>query len=75
MTIDGHDFSELLPALKIERGRFPKKPLAIIARTIKGRGAPFLENKLDWHGRKPTKEEYNIILEQLNATPEGGASQ
>jgi len=75
VTINGHDFSELLATLRIDRGNPPEKPLAIIANTIKGRGVPFLENKLDWHGRKPTKDEYKIIVEQLNTPPEGGPSR
>jgi transketolase len=35
-----------------------EKPVAIIARTIKGRGVTFMENDPSWHNRKLTKEEY-----------------
>ena len=52
--------------LKIDRENFPAKPLAIIANTIKGKGVQLFENKLGWHGRKPNKDEYNIITEELN---------
>jgi len=68
--IDGHDYTELMTELKINRDNLPPKPVAIIANTVKGKGVPFLENKPDWHGRCPNSEEFSIIFEQLKM-PEG----
>jgi transketolase len=45
-TVDGHDHGELLAELgKGQAGR----PRVIIARTVKGKGVPFMENELIWH--------------------------
>jgi transketolase len=72
VILDGHNYSELLAALAVKRDVPPQKPLAIIAKTCKGRGAPLFENKLGWHGRKPTQEEYATILEQLDVLRKEG---
>lgn len=69
-TIDGHNYSELLNALNIDRQELPKKPLAIIANTIKGKGLQLVENRLDWHGRKPTADELETIIAQIGLTRE-----
>lgn len=66
IEIDGHDFNQIIPALTINRKALPEKPLVIIANTIKGKGVPFLEGKLGWHGKKPTKEEMIIIMNELS---------
>lgn len=45
-TVDGHDYNELISAFETEhRGR----PLAIIAKTVKGKGVSFMENDFSWH--------------------------
>jgi transketolase len=67
-VIDGHNYNEIFDALSVDRKNLPAKPMAIIANTIKGKGVPFLENKLKWHARKPDKDELEIILEQLDVT-------
>ncbi|MFC1741117.1 transketolase [Nanoarchaeota archaeon] len=54
-VVDGHDVKELRNALK--QARHSSKPFAIIARTIKGKGIPFIENKEGWHGKTLNKEE------------------
>jgi transketolase len=62
--IDGHDFNQLIPALR----RLPLKtghPTVIIANTIKGKGVPFMENKLEWHHRTIKMEELNDILTKV----------
>jgi len=57
-VIDGHSvFSiyETLDRLKAERLGRPK---CVIAHTVKGKGVSFMENKLEWHYRSPSKEEF-----------------
>lgn len=45
-TIDGHDISQLMEALRHQpEGR----PYAIIAKTTKGKGVSFIENNKSWH--------------------------
>jgi transketolase len=52
IEIDGHEMDAIMKAYA-EIGK-SGKPLAIIARTLKGKGIPDVEGKLDWHG-KPLK--------------------
>lgn len=56
--VDGNDMSALIEALE----RFPQqagsgKPMAIVARTIKGKGISFMEDDNNWHYRIPNAEE------------------
>lgn len=65
--IDGHNYQELLSAfesLPIVRG----KPSMIIAHTIKGKGVSFMEDKLEWHYKSPTQEQYEIAIKEIDAT-------
>jgi transketolase len=55
-VIDGHDFDSITPAL--EKALEAKdKPFAIIARTVKGKGVPAVENKNGWHGKALNKDD------------------
>ncbi len=64
LECDGHDFSALLEAVyraRANRGA----PTMIIARTIKGKGVPFMENRVEWHGTAPNREELARALAAL----------
>ncbi|MDD4202123.1 MAG: transketolase [Candidatus Omnitrophica bacterium] len=63
---DGHDFSSLIEAFNKAR-TIKNKPQAIIANTIKGAGISFMENKVEWHGVAPNKEQYEKGIEELEA--------
>jgi transketolase len=41
------------------------KPTMIVARTVKGKGVSFFENKVEYHGITPTHEELEMALEEL----------
>ncbi len=56
LSIDGHSYGEILPALG-RLGRTGGKPLAIIANTVKGKGISFMENRSEWHNRMPNEAE------------------
>ena len=60
--IDGHNHSELKKSL-LENNT--KKPLFIIARTIKGKGISFMENKVLWHYRNAQGDEFTKAMEEL----------
>ena len=62
--VNGHNFSEIKRAfIKIP---FRKgKPSLIIAHTIKGKGVSFMENKLEWHYKSLTKDEYEKAIKSL----------
>jgi transketolase len=49
-VIDGHDIEALCKAL-YEARTVKGKPSCILAKTIKGKGIPDIEDKLDWHGK------------------------
>lgn len=54
---DGHSIKDMISALD-RAGKVKKKPVLIIADTIKGKGVSFMENTSKWHGKAPNKEEY-----------------
>lgn len=61
--INGHSIPEVLLALK--NARKSLKPAVILAKTIKGKGVSFLENKDGWHGKALNNLELNKALKQL----------
>lgn len=64
IVIEGHFFPEILAAF--ERARYAAgRPVMIIARTIKGKGVPFLEDKNGWHGVALKEEELERALSEL----------
>jgi len=69
IPIDGHDFPQILRALdeaKLVKG----KPTVILARTLKGKGISFLEDKEGWHGRPLPKADAEKALAELALTEE-----
>ena len=43
------------------------KPVCIIAKTVKGKGVSFMENKVEWHGKAPNEEQYEQAIKELNS--------
>ena len=70
ITINGHDFDAIDAAFK-EARETKGKPVAIIAKTIKGKGVSFMENAVEWHGAAPNDEQYAVAMADL--TKEGEA--
>lgn len=65
IEIDGHNFEEIISAFNQAKAIF-EEPTVIIAHTIPGKGVSFMENKFEWHGKPPNKEEAQIALEELS---------
>lgn len=63
ITINGHNISQIIKALK--KSRNSKKPTAIIAKTIKGKGVSFLENDENYHGKVLNNARMLLALKQL----------
>lgn len=62
---DGHDIEKLMYAF--DKAKTVKMmPVIIIAHTIKGKGVSFVENKVEWHGIAPKKEEYERAVKELD---------
>ena len=64
IEIDGHNYEEILSALE-EADKVKGKPTAIIANTIKGKGVPSMENKVEWHGKACKPEELDKFLSEV----------
>jgi transketolase len=64
IAVDGHSFPPLLASFDAAK-QVKGKPVAIIARTIKGKGVSFMENNVDFHGKAPTAKEQEIALKEL----------
>lgn len=56
ITVDGHDMKAVVAALESAGARLGK-PTCIIARTVKGKGVSFMEDKREWHGKAPSDGE------------------
>jgi transketolase len=62
---DGHDIEKLMESF--DKAKTVKKmPTVIVAHTIKGKGVSFVENKVEWHGIAPKKEEYERAIKELD---------
>jgi transketolase len=62
--IDGHSFQEIFDAVGMAKSVF-NRPSVIIAHTTPGKGVPEFENKFEWHGKPPTKEEGRQALDEI----------
>jgi transketolase len=65
-AIDGHDLDQIITAYR-KALRTKDKPVMIIARTIKGKGVSFIEDKNGWHGKVLNREQYEQALNELGA--------
>ncbi|MFC1653998.1 transketolase [Patescibacteria group bacterium] len=64
LVVDGHDIKEILMAYQ-QVGFMKDKPTMIVAKTIKGKGASFLEDKSGWHGKVLDDDQLRDALEEL----------
>src|SRR5277367_3654277 len=68
--IDGHDIEEIVEVL--QGVGLDDKPLAIIAKTYKGAGVSFLQDKDGWHGKPLNKEEAAKAIAELSPSAKSG---
>lgn len=64
LEIDGHDMTTIVKALDSAE-TVTGKPTVIVAKTVKGKGVSFFENKASYHGVPPSDEELPRALECL----------
>ena len=67
IVIDGHDLGQIDDGLA--RAREAERPTAIVARTTKGRGVSFIEDKEGWHGKALKPDEAEKALDELGREP------
>ena len=64
-AIDGHDMEAITEALEQAR-KTMDKPFLVLAKTVKGKGVPFMENDNIWHGKTLSDEDYHTAVEALS---------
>jgi transketolase len=64
IVIDGHHLPQIRTAFE-QAARATDKPVMIIARTLKGKGVSFIEDKNGWHGKALKKDELKRALVEL----------
>ena len=65
ISIDAHNFAEIEAAFA-EARQIKGKPTVIIAKSVKGKGVSYMENKCEWHGAAPKEDQYNQAIADLN---------
>src|SRR5438552_1526147 len=68
--INGHDIEEIVEVL--DAAGLGKQPLAIIAKTYKGAGVSFMQDKEGWHGKALSKEEAAAAIAELQPKAQSG---
>ncbi len=66
IEINGHCFDQIEEAFN-KADECKGKPTCIVAKTVKGKGVSFMEDKCDWHGSAPNAEQYEQAMAELDA--------
>jgi transketolase len=69
IEIDGHSMAEVTQALDVATSGKIKSPVAIVAKSVKGKGVSFMENRPDWHNKMPNEEQIAQARRELAAEP------
>jgi transketolase len=64
IAIDGHDMAQALDAFR-QAAAEQSRPVMIVARTIKGKGISFLEDKDGWHGKALDDDQWKQALREF----------
>ncbi len=64
LVIDGHSFSQILAAYE-KALLITGKPVMIVAKTVKGKGVSFIEDRDGWHGKTLNREEFERAVKEL----------
>lgn len=68
ISIHGNEVNEILEAF--EKAREAVQPVVILAKTVKGKGVSFVEDKNGWHGKPLKGEDLKKALEELGPVPQ-----
>jgi transketolase len=63
---DGNNFSSLNNAFETLNELNNNKPKCIIAKTVKGKGISYMENKMEWHYLPMTDEQFALAMNEIN---------
>lgn len=64
----GNDFQSLHDSFKVLEEKGSNKPKCVIAKTIKGSGVSFMENKMEWHYLPMNEEQYTCAMKEILST-------
>lgn len=70
IEMDAHDFDDIERAFN-EAETIVDQPVAIIQKSVKGKGVSFMENNVSWHGAAPNAEQYEQAMNELKETLKG----
>jgi transketolase len=62
--VDGNNISDLVHTFN-NLSYAGGKPNLIIAQTVKGKGISYIEDKVNWHHRVPSKDEFSLAQNEL----------
>ena len=65
IEVNGNDINQVINGFN-QAKKYRGKPIVVICRTIPGKGVKFMENRFEWHGKVPNKEEAINALHQIN---------
>ncbi len=71
--IDGHDMDEIVEVLAAVG--LGNQPLVILAKTLKGAGISFIQDKEGWHGKPLSKDEATRAIAELQPSAKSGVGQ
>jgi transketolase len=66
IELDGHDIGALTAHLSPSR-QVAGRPTVVIARTVKGKGVSFMEDKLEWHYKSPDDRQLALACAEVGA--------
>jgi transketolase len=66
-TIDGHSEDLIDLTISSHRDGGSQKPLAVIAKTVKGKGVSFIENQNHWHYTRLNEDTFSEALKELKS--------
>ncbi len=64
IDVDGHNIKQIIDACNESRAVY-ERPTMIIAHTIPGKAVSFMEQRFEWHGKPPSKEDMDEALKEL----------
>lgn len=70
IEMDAHDFDSIERAFN-EAETVSQMPVAIIQKSVKGKGVSFMEDQVSWHGTAPNAEQYAAAMEELQNNLKG----
>lgn len=66
IDVDGHNIKKIIDACNESKAVY-ERPTMIIAHTIPGKAVSFMEQRFEWHGKPPSKEQAEKAIKELEA--------